>query len=419
MDNGNEFDSYETVNAGNAVEREINTYDSPIDPLTLTEPQNASSEKKRSVIAGIYKLVATTIVIMTVIFSASELIDLLVSDMDTSNPLFRRIFGSSAAGSSGDLFELIIGQSFYYTPTQGSSDAPASPPSSESTPSSSQTAPPPTQAQPETPNASPPPTTSPELPENAHPIITMNMSLLSYGEGFIYNNTSLSPDVSALISSPLKKVSTDSGPLVLVIHTHGTEAYMPEGATYYVDEGELARSENTEENMISVGAEFVRILEQNRISTVHCTVMHDKESYRESYSRSAETVKWYLEQYPSIRYVFDIHRDSLMKSTEELISAVTLIEGERYAQIMPVVGSGYTGYKDNLIFALRLRGMLNGEYGAISRPICLRESHYNQGLAPVSILLEIGTSGNTLNEAKKAAALTAEAVAELIREQTK
>ena len=127
---------------------------------------------------------------------------------------------------------------------------------------------------------------------------------------------------------------------------------------------------------------------------------------------------YYLEKYPSIRYVFDIHRDSVMNSAEELISAVTYVDGQRFAQIMPVVGSGYNGYEGNLIFALKLRELLNDEYTSLSRPICLRESQYNQGLAPVSLLLEIGTSGNTLSDAKRAAVLTADAITELIRMQT-
>ena len=198
---------------------------------------------------------------------------------------------------------------------------------------------------------------------------------------------------------------------------YATEAFMPDGATYYTDSGELARSENVNENMIAVGEAFASTLESSGIETIHCTILHDKESYRESYSRSAETIKWYLEQYPSIRYVFDLHRDSLMKSTEELISATTYINGERYAQIMPVIGSGFMGYEHNLIFALKLREALNTKYTNISRPVCLRESQYNQSLAPISILLEIGTSGNTLAEAKRSAHITAKAVSYIIKEQ--
>jgi len=402
-------------------EREINTYDSPIDPLSLKEIAEGDGQKKRNVWAGIYKLAATAMVILTVIFSASEFFELLVSDVGAGNTLFRRIFGSSVSDGSRDIIELILEQSFGDTAIESkvSAETDKQPPSTATPPQSSSESLPaesPTETAPPA-ATDPPPQSSPALPDGAHPIVSMDMSLLQYGEGFIYNNTSLAPNVSALASSQLGKIPYSEGPLVLVVHTHGTESFMPDGATFYTDEGELARSDNTDENMIAVGAEFVRVLEQNGIRTLHCTVMHDAESYRESYSRAAETIKRYLEQYPSIRYVFDLHRDSIMKSTEELVSAVTYINGERHAQIMPVIGSGYNGYEGNLVFALRLRRLLNGEYGSLSRPVCLRESQYNQSLSAVSVLLEIGTSGNTLVEAKRAAVLTAKAVSELIKEQ--
>ena len=189
---------------------------------------------------------------------------------------------------------------------------------------------------------------------------------------------------------------------------------MPEGALYYNTDGEIARSSNELENIIAVGQEFARVLNENGINAIHCTVFHD-ESYRLSYQRSAETIKRYLAEYPSIKYVFDLHRDSLMRSNEELISAVTSIDGKNCAQIMPVISAGFEGFEDNLTFALKLRNLLNYQYTNLSRPVCLRESIYNQDLAPISILLEIGTSGNSLSEAKQAAVLTAEAIAWLIK----
>ena len=159
--------------------------------------------------------------------------------------------------------------------------------------------------------------------------------------------------------------------------------------------------------MVAIGKEFVRVLEENGIVTIHCTILHDKESYRESYSRAAETIKEYLRLYPNIGYVFDLHR--------ELVSSMTQIGGESSAQVMAVVGSAYDGWEENMTFALKLRALLNGENPKLCRPVCLRSSGYNQQLAPISLILEVGTSGNSLSEAKKAAALAAEAVSRLIK----
>ena len=421
--NREQIDSYETKNEDINKSCEINTYDSPIDPLSLTDKEKHSRKSQKGILGGIYKFVATAMVILTVIFATSELIDFLVSDMDTGNILFRRIFGSSASSESANLLELILEQTFGELPPNSTSvPSQGSPQESTSnnapivegaaTPSST-----PTES-----TINPTPSTSdipsaPSIPENAHPIVSMDLSLISYGSEYIYNDTMLSPKISELISADPKSVEYSEGPLVLVIHTHGTESFMPEGASYYVDDGELARSEDPEKNMVAVGKEFVRILNENGIEALHCVILHDKESYRESYSRSAETISYYLEKYPSIQYVFDLHRDSVMKSDESLVSAVTKVNGERVGQIMPVVGGGFSGYEDNLSFALRLRKLLNDEYGTISRPVCLRQSQYNQALAPVSVLLEIGTSGNSLDEAIKAARLTANAVSVLINEQ--
>ena len=169
--------------------------------------------------------------------------------------------------------------------------------------------------------------------------------------------------------------------------------------------------------MISVGAEFAGVLVDNGIPTLHCMVLHDEESYRLSYKRSAESIQKFLEEYPSIKYVFDLHRDSIVRTNGELVAGVSVQDGVSYGQVMPVVGSGFSGYEVNLAFALQLRQRLNLSYTNLCRPVCLRESTYNQDMAAISILIEIGTSGNTLDDAKASAALVAKTVAMIIKGQ--
>jgi hypothetical protein len=132
-----------------------------------------------------------------------------------------------------------------------------------------------TQKPPETSPA--PPNTKPSLPENALPIINMDLSYLSYGKNYLYNDTSLKLDLDKIRGATLTdRYSEDStAPLVLVIHTHTTEAYMPEGATYYVNDAEIARSDSRSENMIAVGEEFVRVLEENGIKTLGLSVKNE------------------------------------------------------------------------------------------------------------------------------------------------
>ena len=253
-------------------------------------------------------------------------------------------------------------------------------------------------------------------------VIPLDLSLSEYGDTYVYNDTSFNIDFEELLKKEdfLPAVADTDEPLVLIIHTHTSEAYMEEGKISCSESEEYARSSNEEENVIAVGKVIADILNENGIKTLHSTTAHDAESYKDSYARSAETVKYYLNKYPTIKYVFDIHRDSIVKSTGEIVRPVTVVDGETVAQVMCVVGTDQVGaidyeWENNLSLALSLRASLNAKYTNMARGTCLRPSAYNQQLAPVSLLLEIGAGGNSLSEAKAAAELVALELVELIK----
>lgn len=267
-----------------------------------------------------------------------------------------------------------------------------------------------------------------KVPDGETAIIPMDLSLSSGGNTYIYNSTGYAPDTKALLASKFNTDSTPpvyiantSAPLVLIVHTHGTEAYSKNGAISYLDDGrEIARSENISQNVVSVGAVMADIFNQNGIPTLHCTIMHDKIQYKDSYARAEATIKEYLAKYPSIKLVIDLHRDAVVKSTGELVRPVTLVDSQPTAQVMCVVGSDWGGddcpnWQNNLALSLKLRDALNNKYQSLCRPSYLRASTYNQELAPFSLLLEIGASGNSLEEAQRAASLVAVELIPLIK----
>ena len=266
-----------------------------------------------------------------------------------------------------------------------------------------------------------------KIPEGETAIIPMDLSLSSQGADYIYNSTGYTPNTKALLAGSFSTsgtpvyISESNAPLVLIVHTHGTESYSENGAISYLDDGgEIARSEDTSKNVVAVGATMAEILNKKGIPTLHCTVMHDRIQYKDAYSRAEETIKQYLEQYPSIKLVIDLHRDAVVKSTGELVRPVTEVNSKPTAQLMCVVGSDWGGdecptWQNNLALALKLRDALNKKYGNLCRPTYLRSSTYNQELAPFSLLLEVGACGNSLEEAKKAAALAAEELVPLIK----
>ena len=408
--------------------KEINTYDIPELSFEDNEEKTQCFNTTRSIRQNkrffyrTYSLICVATVFLTLIFSASELIRFVMADMGAHDVLMDRIFGYNIreVRDGKDLVELIINRAFADLSVKSEVPGGTTDPKEENNEILS----------PE--NDTSEDTESPVPPENekaeasepdsdvgTSPIISMDLSYISYGENYIHNDTSvkLSLDDYRSDELTLRYDAHSSEPLVLIIHTHATEAFMPEGVTCYKTDGEVARSTSKNENVIAVGEELARVLGENGINTIHCTIIHDEESYRLSYERSAETIAKYLKEYPSIQYVFDIHRDSIVRTSGELVKAVTSIDSKDYAQIMPVVSVGFEGFDENLTLATKLRDRLNQSYVNLCRPVCVRESVYNQDLAPVSILFEIGTSGNTLSEAKASASLLAEALSKIIKQE--
>ena len=265
-----------------------------------------------------------------------------------------------------------------------------------------------------------------KVPEGEIPILPMDLSLTSYGTSYIQNDTGLSPDTDALLrrdwheSASLEYLSSNNAPKVLIVHTHGTEAYSPDGAISYVEaEGELARSDNVQENVVAIGSLIKESLSALGIESVHCTVMHDQPQYKDSYARAESTIREYLKKYPSIRLVIDVHRDSIIKSSGELVRPVSLINGEAAAQLMCIVGSDWGGetnekWEGNLALAIQIRERLNVKYENLCRPVYLRSSTYNQEIAPYSLLIEVGAAGNSLPEAKRTAKAFSEILSDFI-----
>lgn len=213
-------------------------------------------------------------------------------------------------------------------------------------------------------------------------------------------------------------ISGRTAPLVLILHTHGTEAYAPDGAVS-VPANYAYRSENTAENVVSVGAVLAQTLENAGIPVLHCQTMFDAASYTDSYVQAAAYIQKTLAAYPSIRYVFDVHRDALAASDGSMLRPITQIGAEPCAQIMSVVGTDgagayYPDWRDNLTVAVHLQKRLNDAYAAFARPINLRAATFNAQYAPGSLLLEIGAAGNSVEEARSAAFHLGKIMAEMI-----
>ena len=257
------------------------------------------------------------------------------------------------------------------------------------------------------------------IPDGATPIVTYDLSHLGQGIGYLNNETFYKPNINELLKTDVTSALTQE-PLVLVLHTHTSEGYLSDTATYLEgDLGEITYTREEERNMLAVGRAFISTLNKNGITAIHCTVMHDESGLAGSYGRAAESIRFFREHYPSIRYVVDLHRDAILTSEGEYVRAATEIEGKSVAQILPVVGSNAGGWEHdawegNLALALQMRQVLNQNNTALCRPVMIKSATYNQEMAPFAILLEIGTGANSIDEALAAATLAGEAFAKVI-----
>ncbi len=233
----------------------------------------------------------------------------------------------------------------------------------------------------------------------------------------IDNHTSYDLNPEALLGEGLTQTLSSEGPQILIIHTHGSEAYTPDGDDVYISSDNY-RTEDTNYNVIHVGDILTQIWDSYGLNVIHDRQLYDYPSYTGSYNRAAEAIQSYLEQYPSISIVIDLHRDAL--GTDDLMyKTVADIEGYQSAQIMIIAGTGELGlyhpyWQENLKLALGLESAMNASYPTLARPVSVVSERYNQHLTTGSLIIEVGSCGNTLQEAVSAIELFGESTAPLL-----
>lgn len=243
----------------------------------------------------------------------------------------------------------------------------------------------------------------------------------SVGGVFLYNRTSQAVDMEALAQAEIALGGGEMGPQILIVHTHATESYTKAGQDNY-QESDPYRTTDDAHNVVRVGDEMAAAFAQAGLNVLHDRTLHDYPNYNGAYTRSRETVERYLAAYPSISVVLDVHRDAIMGENDAIYKVVTdKAVAEDCAQVMLVVGTqegggSHPNWRQNLAFAMALERRMNQDMPTLARPITLRKSHYNQQLSVGSLLVEVGTHGNTLEEAVNAARAFAESAAPVISE---
>lgn len=212
-----------------------------------------------------------------------------------------------------------------------------------------------------------------------------------------------------------------SKPTILVYHSHTTESYTLIDAGYYTESLDL-RSKDNAKNMVRVGDELVKYLELQGFNVIHDTDIHD-ENYSGAYDSSRKNIEKYLEEYPSIEITIDVHRDDITYDNNTKVKPTATINGKKAARMMIIAGAEYGSIKNypnweyNLRFDLAVQNKVEEMYSGLMRPILFAERKYNMFETKNSFLLEVGTDGNTLDEACYSARLFATALGELLKDE--
>ena len=197
-------------------------------------------------------------------------------------------------------------------------------------------------------------------------------------------------DKRALLRQPSTLDFSQDGPKVLIVHTHSCEAYTPTAAWNY-EASDTLRTRDKERSVIRVGSEIAAVLEEAGIETIHDTALNDDPAYSGAYARMLTTIEGYLEQYPSIQMVLDVHRDAAEDVRGMQLAYTADIAGEPCAQVMLVVGTDEGGlehpdWRENLANALKLQALLNRDDPGLCRPVDLRTERFNAHTSPGALL---------------------------------
>ena len=239
------------------------------------------------------------------------------------------------------------------------------------------------------------------------------------GGGQVNNKTDIPNSTLFAESSYLPNftVKETDEPLVLLYHTHTTESFEPCVRNNF-DTTFNYRTTDETKNVVMVGDAIQAELEAQGIGVIHVKEVHDYPSYNGSYARSRDTITPILEQYPSIKVVLDIHRDAI---GGDGVAYQPFIEedGREAAQIMIISGCddgtlGMPNYMENFHFACALQSKLESDHEGLTRPILFDYRHYNQDLTNGSLLIEVGSHGNTLCQAQFAGQLFGRSLGELL-----
>lgn len=269
-----------------------------------------------------------------------------------------------------------------------------------------------------------PPAAEPDPGPGAGPVqektISGGSGYLSAGGVSVFNRTEKAVDPAAAVQAgtTFRLAPAEQGPQILILHTHTTESYARAPDAPYAESG-TAHTTDTGYNIVQVGDAVTQVLTEMGFSVIHDTRVYDYPSYNGAYERSRAGTEAVLAEHPTIGMVLDVHRDALVDGEGTVYKPVTTADGEKVAQVMLLVGTDAGGasfpdWQEHLALAMDITREMNTLWPGLARPITLRTARFNQQLTKGSLLVEVGSHGNTLEEAVAGSRLFARALGRVL-----
>lgn len=210
-----------------------------------------------------------------------------------------------------------------------------------------------------------------------------------------------------------KELTITKEPIIYIYNSHQTEEYMPTSFVEYSVRPTVEMNNYIlEEKFEKEG--FTTYVEEERIKEI---LNKNNWNYAGSYLASRTLLEKRKQEYPSLKYFIDVHRDSLPKSR----TTVT-INKKDYATILFIVGLENKNYQENLSFTEKINNKLNEKYPNLSKGIYKKEGEgvngvYNQDFSPRTILVEMGGQENSIEEVLNTSLAFSDCFLEVIKDE--
>lgn len=204
---------------------------------------------------------------------------------------------------------------------------------------------------------------------------------------------------------------------IIIYHTHTCESYTPTAKNNYKETSNF-RTTDPKYSVVKVGDELTKELKKYKFRVKHNSKKHDYPAYTGSYARSLETIEGILNKQKETEILFDVHRDAV--GNKGTYAPTVKINGETVAQLMFVIGTNDGGgnhpnWQNNLKFAVRVQEKANEMYPGLFRSINLRSATFNQKVRNGASIIEVGATGNTLEEAEASMKYLAKVLNEVLK----